>query len=125
LKLFFSEKFDELTLAFINIILRKGRESYLPEIATEFVEQYKELKDITTVKVTSATPLTAAALERIKTRLANSEATRANIELETAIDKNLIGGFKFEFGDKLYDASVKHQLELLRKELTSNEYLKN
>ena len=112
-------------MAFIDIIVRKGRESHLPEIATEFVEQYKALKDITTVKVTSAIPVSEKALEQIKTKLANSGATRANIELETAIDKNLIGGFKLEFGDKLYDASVKHQLDLLRKEVASNEYLKN
>ena len=121
----FSGKFDELTMAFLNIVLRKGRESNLPEICTEFTEQYKELKEITTVKVTSAVPLTEAALEQIKTKLAKSDATRANIELETEVDKDLIGGFKLEFGDKLYDASVRYQLNLLGKELAGNKYLKN
>ena len=125
IKAIFSGKFDELTMSFLNIVLRKGREANLPEIAAEFIEQYKELKEITTVKVTSAVPLTEAALEQIKTKLAKSEATRANIELVTEVDKDLIGGFKLEFGDKLYDASVRYQLNLLGKELAGNKYLNN
>ena len=121
----FSGKFDELTMSFLDIVVKKGRENNLPEIAAEFIEQHKALKDITTVKVTSAAPLSEDALAQIKAKLEASGATRSNVELETATDKDLIGGYKLEFGDKLYDASVRYQLKLLRKELTSNEYLKN
>ena len=55
----FGGQFDETTNAFIRIILNKGREGYLPEIADEFVNQYKEIKHISTVKLTTAAPLGA------------------------------------------------------------------
>ena len=124
LKEIFSGKFDELSMAFINIILRKGREGYLPDIADEFLLQYRALKQISTVKVTTAAPLTEEGLEAIKAQLKGSSETAANVEIETAVNPDLIGGFVIEFADKLYDASVAHKLSKLRKEFTGNQYEK-
>ena len=39
-KALFDGKLDPLLLSFFDIILRKNREMYLPEIANEFVHQY-------------------------------------------------------------------------------------
>lgn len=122
LKEIFSSKFDELSMAFINIILRKGRESYLPEIADEFITQYRALKQISTVKVTTATPMSEAGLEAIKAQLKGSNSTAANIEIETAVNPDIIGGFVIEFDDKLYDASVAHKLAKLKKEFSGNQH---
>jgi F-type H+-transporting ATPase subunit delta len=44
------------------------------------------------------------------------------VEFRTSVDPALIGGFVISFEDKLYDASVRHQLDLLRKQFTSKEY---
>ena len=62
----FEGKYDELTMAFLRILVNKGREAYLPEIADEFVNQYKEIKHISTVKLTTAAPLGAETVSRIK-----------------------------------------------------------
>ncbi len=121
LKEIFGGKFDELTMAFINITLRKGRESYLPEIAKEFMAQYQALKHVSTVKLTTATALSDDALNAIKVQLQGSSQTQANIEIETAVDPNIIGGFVIEFDDKLYDASVAHKLNNLRKEFSGTQ----
>src|SRR5262245_24542108 len=51
--------FDPLSKTFLDIILRKGRESYLAEIADAFIEQYRTIKKISSVKLTTATPVTA------------------------------------------------------------------
>jgi len=118
LKEIFSGKFDELSMAFINIILKKGREGYLGEIANEFVAQYRQLKQIATVKVTTATPMSDAALAAIQQQLQGSSKTATNIEIETAVNPDIIGGFVIEFDDKLYDASVAHKLGQLKKEFS-------
>jgi len=112
----FEGKFDELTMGFLNIVLRKGRENYLPEIASEFVNQYKALKNISTVKLTTASPVTAESVASIKKQLQDSSHTEVNIEIETAVDPDLIGGFVIEFDDKLYDSSVAYQLKQLQKQ---------
>lgn len=111
----FDGKVDKLTMAFLDIVLRKGRESYLPEIATEFMEQYKTLKKVSTVKLTTAQPITDAALEAIKAKLLGSDITQESLQIETAVDADLIGGFVVQVGDKLVDASVAHKLREMAK----------
>ncbi|HLF63064.1 MAG TPA: ATP synthase F1 subunit delta [Saprospiraceae bacterium] len=118
----FTEHFDLLSNAFLDIILRKGRESYLAEIAQAFLEQYREIKKISNVKLTTATSVTAERLEEIKQKIRASGVTFPNVEINTHIDPAILGGFILEFGDKLYDASVAHQLEQLRKGFVKNSY---
>ena len=120
----FGEGFDDLTNKFLSLVVDKGREAALPAIADEFVAQYRQLKKITTAKVTSAKPLSEAALEKIKAKLLSSSMTRENIEIVTAVNPDLLGGFVIEIGDKLYDSSVAHKLNLLRKEFVGNDYKK-
>jgi F-type H+-transporting ATPase subunit delta len=121
-KALFTGKIDALTFAFLDIILKKGRESLLGEIASEYVHQYREIKGISIVELTSAETLSPETLEAIKRKLVESKLTHAQIEFNTIIDPSLIGGFVIAFEDKLYDASVRHQLELLRKEFDSREF---
>ena len=118
---FFGGRITEVTSKFFKIVLRKGRESYLPEIAAAFVEQYKAIKNISTVTLTSAAKLSDATMDAIKAKLAASGELSENIEFKTFIDASLIGGFRLEFGDdKLYDASVSYKLEQLKKEFKKN-----
>ena len=120
----FGEKFDKMTMAFLNIILNKNREPLLGDIANEFVNQYRNFNSISTVKITTATEMSERDLNQIKERFLESSSTQENIEIVTGVDPKLLGGFVVEFDDKLYDASVAHKLELLRKEFTKNEYEK-
>lgn len=114
--IFDSAKLDELTKAFANILVSKGREGNLPEIAGAFMDQYKALKNITSVKVTSASPLTEAELKDIKAKLLADETTGQDVDIATSIDPSLIGGFILEYNGRVYDASVAHKLKELRKE---------
>lgn len=122
LKAIFGGKFDELTMTFLDVVTRKGREQYLGAIADQYIAQHKAMNNISTVKVTTATPLEPTSLSIIKAQLMGSDSTNDNIEIETAVDPDIIGGFVIEFDDKLYDASVAHKLELLRKEFSGNKY---
>jgi len=116
-KAIFEGKLDKLTMAFFDIILRKGREMYLPEIATEFMEQYKSLHKVSTVKLTTAQPISDASLDAIKSKLLGSDVTEESVQIETSVDESLIGGFVVQVGDKLVDASVAHKLKEMAKVL--------
>ncbi|MCB0606974.1 MAG: ATP synthase F1 subunit delta [Lewinella sp.] len=115
----FSGKLDELTMAFLRILVNKGREPYLPEIASELIHQYKKLKHISTVKLTTAAPVGAETVKAIQAELEKSSVTDQFVEVVTAVDPELIGGFTLELEDKIYDASVASKLEKLRKDFTS------
>jgi F-type H+-transporting ATPase subunit delta len=115
----FLGKYDEMTMAFLRILVNKGREPYLPEVAEEFITQYKKIKHITTVKVTTAQPMTAAALKALEAKLMASDTTATSVEIETAVNPELIGGFVLEMDDKIYDASVAQKLEDVKRSLLS------
>src|SRR5690606_34344345 len=100
LDVLFKGKYDELTMAFLRILVNKSREAYLPEIADEFIAQYKKLKHISTVKVRSAVPLSDATLKSIKEKLLASHSTDEKVEIVTQVDESLIGGLILEFDDK-------------------------
>jgi len=119
----FEGKYDELTIAFIRILIAKGREEYLPEVADQFIHQYKVIKHISTVKVITASPLSEAMIKKIHDQLQNSNATDLKVEITTEVRPNLIGGFIIQFDDKVYDASISHKLEKLKKDFEGNIYV--
>ena len=119
----FTGKYDELTIAFLKILLKKGREPLLADIGKEFVAQFKKYKHISSVKLTTATKLSDTAIDSIRKKLVESTATDQKVELQTAVNADLIGGFVVEFEDRLYDASIAHKLGLLKKEFKDNLYI--
>lgn len=115
-------KISELTKAFTTLMINKGRESNLPEVAFAFVEQYKKIKDIHSVKLTTATAVSdevkKAIVEQVK-RTSNMQ----NIELEAIVDQSIIGGFVLQAGDKLVDASIAYDLKEIAKQFDNNDFV--
>ena len=107
---------SELMQGFVRILVRKGRENVLVDISNAFMEQYRKIKHISAVKVTSAIPLDEATLAKIKDQLVKAGSTEEHIEFTTSVDPTLIGGFILEFDGMVYDASVAHKLGELRKD---------
>lgn len=111
-----------LAQGFIRLLVNKGREENLPEIATAFVQQYKQMKNIKTVKLITAAP----ANEELKKAIwAKIDATLpgAQIELTEQVDPELIGGFVLQMEDKLFDASVRRDLNDIKAQFTKNMYV--
>ena len=107
---------------FIQLLIRKTRESKLPEIVMSFLEQYNKLKQIHHVKLTTASPLSAETEQVILGKL-RSVSSIEHIELESIVDDDIIGGFKIEVDGKLIDASILSDLNEVRKQFRTNEYI--
>lgn len=117
-----SGKVSELTAAFKRLLINKGRESYLPEIITAFISQYKQYKNIYIVKLTTATTVS----EEMKNEIVNQvkkTSDMQNIELETSVNSDLIGGFVLQAGDKLVDASIAYDLKAIAKQFDNNDFV--
>jgi F-type H+-transporting ATPase subunit delta len=115
-------KLSELTTLFNKLLINKGRESFLPEIATAFINQYKVHKGIFTVKLTTAVPVSEELKnEIVKHMRENSEMH--NIELETSVNDKLIGGFVLQAGDKLVDGSVLYDLQTIARQFENNDFV--
>lgn len=123
LRKIFEGKVEDLSLRFILLITRKGREKYIPYISKAFDDIYKDYKNIVNVILTTTYKTDKEIKDRVLKLL--TDITNKNIELDEVIDDELIGGFVINFEDYQYDASVKTQLKRLRKEFSKNLYLTN
>lgn len=112
---------NELTKAFIKLLVSKGREAVLPEIGGAFIAQYNELKSIRVVKLTTAVPLADSLRTSIQTKVSGL-MPKDTLELKTDVNADLIGGFVLEVDDKLYDASVKKSLNDIRNRIIDHTY---
>lgn len=115
-------KISDLTLGFARLLINKGRESNLPEIISSFISQYKAHKNIQTVKLTTAAPVSDAMKDTIVAQVKKSGGFE-NIELETAVNEKLIGGFVLQTGDKLVDASVAYDLKEIARQFENNDFI--
>ena len=116
------DKIGVLTNGFIHLLISKGREGALPEIVNAFIQQYKDFKKIYSVKLTTATPVS----EELKNAMVNhikATTEMQNIELETVINKDIIGGFVLQAGDKLVDASIAYDLKEIAKQFENNDFI--
>lgn len=117
-------KVSGLTTSFTNLLVKKGRDSDLPEIASAFVDQYNELKNIYRVKLTTAVEVSSELKKSIEQKLQNEKGL-GSIELETATNDKLIGGFVLEFNNNLVDASVLRDLMDIKKQFKRNLFVQN
>lgn len=117
----FDGKVNELTLKFINIILSKGRESQLDGIAHGFLNLYRINKGIEEAVITSAVQLSDAQRNEIREKLKG--LTGHSIEITETIDPSIIGGVKIRVGDRQYNGSIAYQLDQLKRQFESNQYI--
>lgn len=111
-----------ITAGFIKLLLHKEREGYLPEIVSAFVDQYKVYKGIQTVRLTTAIPVSEELKQAILQKI-RSERQLQQIELNTEVKPDLIGGFILEIGDQRVDASVAFELNTIRKQFQNNDFI--
>lgn len=116
------ENIGLLAGSFIRLLIQKGRESVLPEIAQAFVHQYKVYKNIYSIKLTTASPvsdeLKNAFIDHIR-----ATTEMQNIEMETLVNEDIIGGFVLQTGDKLVDASVAYDLKVISRQFENNDFI--
>jgi F-type H+-transporting ATPase subunit delta len=109
------DNIESITRSMIDMIVRNGRENYLPAIARVFLHKTKEHNGITETTLTTAVKVD----EKIKTRISDLIAEKFNtkVELKEVIDKDIIGGFMLRIEDKYINASIKNKLRIIEKEL--------
>jgi F-type H+-transporting ATPase subunit delta len=110
------DQFEDISMSFIRLITKNGRENILPEIAASFEAQVKEFKGIVPMTLITAAPMDEKTKEAI---VAKVQATvKGQLEIEEKIDESLIGGFMVRMGDTQIDASIASQFNNLKQRLT-------
>ncbi len=112
----------KLSNTFIDVLVRKGREALLPDVAAAFQEIYRQHQGIVVCTVTTAVPLTAEEHGQVA-RIAGARYPGKTIQVEERVDPTILGGGIIQVGDLQWDASVKNKLGRIRRTLAENPYM--
>lgn len=110
--------FSPVSKNIIRLIIKQGRESQLKAIAQEFINKVEDIKGTQRISLTSASKLSEQNIQKI---IADSKMVNVtNYDLETIIKPEILGGYILRVGDQQIDASVKTQLNNIKKEFQLN-----
>lgn len=105
---------EQSYLSFVNLILENRREKSILQIALSYQSLYRKKKNIRVVSLISAEELQPDFVARICKDV--TDQTHGTVEFSNHIDQSLEGGFIFQLNDLRLDASVKNQLERIRRQ---------
>lgn len=126
LKSIFAGNVGQTVLAFLDIVVRKGREHLLYDISKSLTEQYKLHKNITTVTATTAIAADKQMSQTISDFINKNQdrfGITGTIEIEEVVDQEIMGGFIIKAGDLQIDQSVKRKFDELRLKFSKNPYV--
>lgn len=126
LKAIMSDVMDELEATpsqrnLVNLMIKEKKLSLMPWVFKGFVQERKKAEAAARnelpadVTIVSATELTAQQVDNLKVMLKKRFNTSAEPELQ--VDPDLIGGIKLIIGDRVYDQTIKGQLERMKDHL--------
>lgn len=115
---------DDITNAFINLIVNKHRENFLDQILNAFGELYKEKNNIMSVQLTVAHEISAEMKSAIEQKIQEQLAGKS-IELNISVNPKLIGGFILESNNKMFDASIARDLKDIKEQFLQNLHIPN
>lgn len=113
----FHKNLSPATYSFILFLAHKGRLGLLDEVCRAFINLHRANLGIIEAKITSSHPMLKQQTASIRDRLA--EVLKKEIEANVIIDKKMLGGIKVQVSDKVYDFSLRTQLNKFKENVIS------
>lgn len=99
---------SELTKAFVRLVLKEGRESMIQFMANSYITLYRQQKNVIRGKLITAVAVAPETEQRMRQMV--EQKTNGNVEFETEVNPEIIGGFILEYDTYRMDASVQTKL---------------
>src|SRR5436305_712927 len=106
---------DETVVNFVELLLEKHRMPVIFRIRARYDELWERENRLLPVPVTSAVELDEGIVEQIGERIGSQTGQR--VELTSRVDPDILGGVVVRVGNAILDASIRHRLERLRKQV--------
>lgn len=109
---------SKATANFLRVLLQNGRLTEIGEINDRFDTVLQERSGVVSAEITSARELPAG--ERTEFQANLERLTGKKVNINYAINIDIIGGVVTRIGSTVYDGSVKTKLENLREQLVGS-----
>jgi F-type H+-transporting ATPase subunit delta len=106
---------DPRLVNFVRVLIENHRLPLIHRIRRQFEVLWDHENRRLPVEVTSAVELDRSVIEALEARIL--EQTGQNVELASIVDPDILGGIVLRVGNSILDASVRHRLDQLRKEV--------
>ncbi|MEM7578766.1 MAG: ATP synthase F1 subunit delta [Cyanobacteria bacterium P01_A01_bin.80] len=103
---------------FLMLLVDRRRIMWIEDICQQYLALLRQMNQISLAEVISAIPLSEEQQQSIKDKVKAMTSAR-EVELETSIDKDIIGGVIIKVGSQVIDGSLKGQLRRLSLRLNS------
>lgn len=119
-KAVFGDAVCEDTMAFLDFVVRKNRSVNLRGIGSAYIDLYRESAGIVPCDLVTHQPIDDHARQMV-TQMVEGY-TGKKVELHDRTDGNMLGSFKLEFDNKMYDARIRTKIQKLRMAFAKNDY---
>lgn len=102
-------------MGFLYLMVKKNRETLIIPALTEYIDLAKRILGLMEAKVVSAKPLTEMQLQAISALL--SKKFNMQVDLEHKVDPDVIGGFYILADGKVFDCTVRAELNRIKERL--------
>lgn len=116
----FAQHVAEVTMKFLTFVVRKNRTVNLKGIANAYLGLYRDSRGIVLSQFTTATAVDEPTLALASSIIADH--THKKVEMVSKVDGRMLGGFKMEYDNNMYDARLRTKLRKLRAEFSKNIY---
>lgn len=106
---------DDEIIALIKVVMENNRTSLLLDIFDNFNSYCNEYRGVSEGLIYSTLKLEQKVINQIEEKI--SKVEHQKVELKNVIDPTLIGGVKIVVHDRIYDGSIKHHLDEMKKDL--------
>jgi len=108
-----------LSVNFLSVLADKGRLDCLPDIQETYAELLDDMSGVVRGKLTTAMELPAKRQKDIKAKLEKKSGKK--LVLDFGVESAILGGVVLRVGDKVLDASLRAQLQLLKDQIKRGE----
>jgi F-type H+-transporting ATPase subunit delta len=102
-------------MSFLEALVERHRMPAIFRIRARYEQLWDDANQLLPVQVTSAIELDERTVQSIGERI--GQQTGRKVELSSSVDSGILGGIVLRVGNFILDASIRNQLNQLRKEL--------
>ncbi|MBD3386921.1 ATP synthase F1 subunit delta [candidate division KSB1 bacterium] len=107
----FATSVSSLCCNFLILLIKKGRQNYLPQLVFEIKRLYDVKQNRLRLKIILPVELDKEEQNQLEQRL--KVFFHSDIRLDKTIDKSILGGIVIKIDDTVYDLSLRNQLNNL------------
>ena len=111
----FKGNVDQYVLNFLKLLVQSRRIRYIDDIVKSYINLSNQYLGIEEGMIYTPYELTDQQIQDIEKAISQKENKK--VTLKVSIDPSLLGGIKVQIANRIYDGTIKNEVEMLKKEL--------